>query len=210
MQAFDWQKDIRHYLTQEGPVFPKLVQSLEAHYSRAVGDVLAMKERDSKRNKGNDWENFCLLWLESTGKYLNVWKYSSAPEEIRKNLRLKGRQDNGIDLIAQTKSGFVAVQCKYRKRGRVTWYTLSTFIALCVSTGPWEQHLVMTNGNGCSFKVQRGPKDRTCAVGTFNRTKREVWMRMGGVEAEGRKIGSDEPKPKTAEELREARLKRFG
>ena len=210
MQAFDWQKDIRWCLTQEGPVFPKLVQSLEAHYSRAVGDVLAMKARDNKTAKGSLWEDFCVLYLEAQGKYVNVWKYPSVPKEIRESLHLKGRQDNGIDLILQTKTGYIAVQCKYRKKGRISWFCLSTFVALCLSSGPYESHLLMTNTIGGTYKVQRSPKDKTYAVGTFNRTKREVWMRMGGVEAEGRKVGSEEPKPKTAEELREARLKRFG
>ena len=207
---FDWQKEIRFYLTQEGPVFPKLVQSLEAHYSRSVGDVLAMKERDSKKNKGDDWETFCTMWLEATGKYVNVWKYANVPDEVRRSLHLKGRQDNGIDLILQTKTGYIAVQCKYRKKGRISWFCLSTFVALCLSSGPYECHLLMTNTLGGTYKVQRSPKDKTYAIGTFNRTKREIWMRMGGVVADGHKVGSEEPKPKTAEELREARLKHFG
>ena len=90
--------------------------------------------------------------------------------------------DNGIDIVclkidADGLEKYSAVQCKYRKNitQTVTWTTLSTFIGLCAVTGPWDEHIVMTNCKGVSRRtgVPKGPKDRTIAYGTFKKLSRE-------------------------------------
>lgn len=83
---------------------------------------------------GDFWEAFCVLYLETTGRYEHVWTWSGMPKTVRTQLGLTGR-DRGIDLVARLKAEnvpvqssattssqvrtpeqYVAVQCKYRRR----------------------------------------------------------------------------------------------
>jgi len=74
--------------------------------------------------KGDWFEALCILYLELECGYDKVWLWKDVPNDIKKELNLKGR-DNGIDLIAykvmksenkEEKIAYVAIQCKYRKR----------------------------------------------------------------------------------------------
>lgn len=205
-------------------IFDELIREIELYFSRTVSNVQEMKDRDNKKKKGDIWELFCRDWLIASSEYLNVWLLKDFNTEF--NLTF-GKQDNGIDLIAQTSTGWIAIQCKYRSRGRnVDWKSLSTFIGLCERTGPWQSYLVMSNCVGISRKMPPTPKDRSICRGTFRNTTREHWLKMVGsyqprVLAEPLKVEILQPDgsiiktewkkeaPRTQEELRAARLAKF-
>ena len=210
-------------------IFDSLIEAIEAHFNRPVSSILEMKERVNKKLKGDLWENFCKDWLLATGKYSQVWLLSewddyalNAPESYQLT-----KQDNGIDLIAATKTGYVAIQCKYRKKGYVNWSTLSTFIGLCERTGPWEKYIVMTNAKGITRKLPKTEKDEAICLATFRSTSREVWLKIAGLYLEHSLDSSStmssvqtdttssssevvvENKQLSQEEMRAARLARF-
>lgn len=203
-------------------VFDQLCLWFESYFSRPVTSVADMKMRDSARERGRLWEEFCVAWLRSDERYEAVWPLCEVPQEVRQALRL-GTQDDGIDLVARLRtsgpvcSPYVAIQCKYRSGGKkVTWRELSTFVGLCARTGPWCRHLVMTNGPGVSRKTQATPQDKTLAHGTFASTSRDRWLKIAGSYTEHRTSSSYHPVPSSRSlsetqknHVREARLKRF-
>lgn len=231
--TFDVEKHIREILSdgKEQPcIFDRLLARFETYSSRAAGSIYEIKRRDSKKAKGDGWESFCHFYLSRVLQYHRVWMWKEIPEEVRQYLKLKSRVDNGIDIVAQetANSAFIAVQCKYRKRTdqTVTWTTLSTFVGLCAQTGPWLQHLVMTNCKGVSRKtgVERTVKDKTIAYGTFkNLTRAQCTMAEPGSDSAYHRVGvpvynnndtnshttpvATLTMPRTMEELREARIK---
>ena len=193
-------------------IFDGLLSEIEAYFDRRVTTLEEMKARESKKAKGDLWELFCRDWLISTGKYLNVWLLKDSPliEKVT-------NQDNGVDLIAHTKAGYSAVQCKYRSgKTRVDWKSLSTFIALCSRTGPWVKLVVMTNCQSVTRKLPKSSKDQSICRGTFRSTSREQWLKLVGLYRE-RSVG-EVPVPLQVvtdslavdlEEVRRARLARF-
>ena len=98
------------------------------------------------------------------------------------------KQDNGIDIIGETSTGWHAIQCKYRNRAlRVDWKSLSTFIAMCERTRPcderfssWEKNVVITNCIGVTHKLPRTPKDKSICRKTLQNTSRDHWLRIIG------------------------------
>jgi hypothetical protein len=220
--SFDVERALREILSdgKEQPcIFDRLLERFETHSSRAAGSIYEIKRRDSKKAKGDGWESFCQFYLSTVMQYHRVWRWPEIPADVRQYLRLGSRVDNGIDLVAQETphSGFIAVQCKYRQKilQTVTWTTLSTFVGLCSQTGPWLQHLVMTNCKGVSRKtgIPRTAKDRTLAYGTFkNMTRHQCTMVEPGTQSDYHRvaeyvIATTLTIPKTMEELREARIK---
>jgi len=74
----------------------------------------------NKKEKGDSFEALTKHFLQLHPKYTtqlkNVWLLEEVPPKIHKYLNLPD-QDEGIDLIAETKDGkFWAIQCKYRER----------------------------------------------------------------------------------------------
>ena len=89
-----------------------------------------------KKGKGDLFEELVKAYLQLDPEYAtklkSVWLLREVPEGIRKKLKLPG-EDQGIDLIAETKAGeFWAVQCKYREESdqSLTWREVSTFAGL--------------------------------------------------------------------------------
>lgn len=226
--SFDVERTIREILSdgKEHPcIFDRLLERFETYSSRAASSIYEIKRRENKKTKGDGWESFCKFYLSRVMQYHRVWLWKEIPEEVRQYLKLKSKVDNGIDIVAQEtpQSGFIAVQCKYRKKiiQTVTWTTLSTFVGLCAQTGPWVQHLVMTNCKGVSRKtgIERTAKDKTMAYGTFKGlTRAQCTMAEPGGESPYYKVGANHNNavassitgttmPKTMEELREARIK---
>lgn len=202
------------------PSFDRFLQQIESYYGRQVSSLAEMRARDNKKLKGDVWERFCQAYLQAQGRYQEVYLWNQIPEEIRKRCRLTSRVDNGIDLLAETKTGYIAIQCKYRGKinSTVCWRTLSTFIGICAATGPYEKHLVMTNCRGVTRKIPRGPKDRSICYGTFKNLSREMWLKMAGEWIEHRlteipenlsDFSEKEKKKLSPEELRHLRLKYF-
>jgi predicted helicase len=189
-------------------IFDDCIREIELEHGRPVTNLSDLKKREDKKKKGDLWEQFCKLWLQSSDKYKNVWFFQEwinyCSETLRDPLGLKTRQDNGIDLIGQLGNGeFVAIQCKYRKdmNKKVTWNTLSTFIGLCERTGPWKEYIVMTNGKGVTRKIPKSKKDKSICIGTFRRTPRIQWLKMTDLYNENKLIDVSENKNDGKEEI---------
>lgn len=214
LDLFDVKKEINSLLSRHETkdVFDKLVQSILYHYERPVHTLSELKKRDLKTSVGTTWENFCCLWISSSGKYDAVWNLSEWREyatSLPSSYHLT-KQDNGIDLVAHNSHGYHAIQCKWRKKGKVTWTSLSTFVGLCSRTGPWTTEIVMTNGTGVTSKVPRTKRDVSLCVGRFRSTKREQWLKMCGLYDEKTVASSSEVKEVVdLDEMRRARLARF-
>lgn len=206
-------------------IFDELIQEFEAHFNRAVTTIEQMKDKANKKKRGDIWEQFCRDYLLISGGFVQVWLLKDF------NTQYPGyfpNQDNGIDLIGQTYTGWVAIQAKYRgKKKYLDWKQLSTFVGMCAQSKlPLESHLIMTNCMGISNKFNASGKDRSICRRTFQNTSREQWMKMVGTYQEHRLI---EPtpmeiiqpngtvtatvitpkKPETLEELRAARIAKF-
>lgn len=194
---------IESNLNQETNIFDAIVQAIEYEYSKPARTIQAMKDRDNMRRKGDLWEHFCRDWLQVIYKQVLFLDEFNA---VYPNVFIN-KQDNGIDLIAITKTGkWHAVQCKYRKAKTLSWTTLSTFIALCERTRCFEKYVVMTNCKSITRKIPRSPKDKSICYGTLAKTKRDHWLQMIG-QANYQTTGP--AKRLTLEDLRAARLNKF-
>lgn len=60
-----------------------------------------------------------------------IWLWNNIPNNILKNLNLPTK-DKGIDLLAEIKGNYYAIQCKFRQdiNNTITWKELSTFPGL--------------------------------------------------------------------------------
>lgn len=203
-------------------VFDEVIAAIEYEFSRPARDIQEMKNRDNKKKKGDIWEAFCKDWLLATENYIKVWLLDEYNEEFHRTFLTK--QDNGIDIIAQTNTGLQSIQCKYKNRGKISWKTLSTFLALSERTGPWEKYIVMTNSTGVTHKLPKTVKDKSICQKTFRNTTREHWLRMIGKDIGYQLIPEIKPlqlvvlkpdvinittQPKDLDELRRRRLARF-
>lgn len=211
-QEFDIERALREVLSdgRDSPsIFDRFLQRFESYSSRPVSSLNDMRKRDNKLEKGKSWERFCKYYLITVCKYANVWLWNEIPAEIRVLLNLKSHQDNGIDIIAQftEESGYVAIQCKYRKniKQTITWASLSTFVGLCAITGPFEKQIVMTNCAGITRKVPRTEKDYVMAHSTFRKLSRSD-LTSGECIALASPVADA---PMSHEELRTLRLRRF-
>jgi hypothetical protein len=224
--SFDHKSIIRGLLTStvatsssQTNIFDEFIKQLEQYYTRSVSSLRDIKQRDNKRAKGLAWEIFCRDWLLTDGKFVNVWLLNDMPADLIAQLKLQ-KMDNGIDLVGQTKTGYWAIQCKYRKptnkRGHTTipWATLATFVGLCAVSGPWQKQVVMTNLVGVTRKVKTN-NDFSICVGSFRSTSRERWMKLCGDYIEHR-LSDDTSKvsvpikPMDINEIRAMRLKALG
>lgn len=218
-QHFDFENELRFVLSDGKDVpciFDRLLKRFEDHASRPASSIHEIKRRDNRKAKGDGWETFCQWYLLNVAGYSEVWFWNQVPENVRQARQLGSRVDNGIDLVARKfdLSGneyWTAVQCKYRKdlHKTITWNQLSTFVGLCALTGPWDEHLVMTNCRGVSRKtgIPRGPKDRTMAYGTFKKITRTMCSGSEAQQTDGNeKIDSESL---SAEDVRQARLAKF-
>jgi superfamily II DNA or RNA helicase len=89
-----------------------------------------------EKQKGDLFEQLVKAYLLLDPEYAttisHVWIHHEVPSAIRKQLHLPD-SDQGIDLIAKTKSGaFWAIQCKYRSDSSrpIPWKEISTFTGL--------------------------------------------------------------------------------
>lgn len=182
-------------INTDNNVFDAILHAVTMDFTKCVSNVTDMRERDSMKRKGDIWELFCKDWLLASGKYVAVYLLDEYNSQFADNNMFVSRQDNGIDILAQTTTGWHAIQCKYRSKGYVTWKMLSTFIALCERTGPWEKYIVMTNAKGVTHKLPRTPKDKSICYRSFASTPREHWMRIIGTDHQYRRLCDDSSQP---------------
>src|SRR3954452_16585300 len=77
-----------------------------------------LRQQDSGSKRGPGFARLTALYLPNSPEYRtqlrNVWLLNEVPESVSAHLNLP-RQDEGIDIVAETRSGeFWAVQCKFR------------------------------------------------------------------------------------------------
>ena len=98
------------------------------------------------------------------------------------------------------------------KKNVVTWKQLSTFYALVLRTGPWAQYIVMTNCDYCRHMEKKTAKDVSICLKTFQKITQEQWVQMCQLEGQSARMSQSTAQPTslTSEQLRAARLARFG
>ena len=195
---WSWSEEIGKAVTRRqvkgDPVFQTLIQRLYDHAINppygAVADLKQAHRNQYKVLVGELWEQFLAIWLHQVGEYKAVYRLKDVPPDLLKLLKIGGKQDNGIDIIAVTRSDkYVAIQAKFIKGNvvkskygaskTVNWAKLATFIAMTDSTGPWERRIICTNAPGVSGKVKL-PKDvQVLAQSRFELTRMEDWIAMG-------------------------------
>ncbi len=120
-----------------------------AHFVQAVSSL-------SKIEKGRAFERLTQLYLQTKPEYQttlkDVWRLADVPVKVKRKLRSLPTADEGIDLIAETRTGeFWAIQCKYKsdKDKALTVKELSTFtnLAFNVCAGTFSQALVAHSTN---------------------------------------------------------------
>ena len=153
----------------------ELVNICNSFYNKPVNNIQQMRNRNTKI-KGDLFECFSKLYLQSVMGFPYVWLYQEIPNDLKKELNLT-KQDVGIDIIAKDKYGkYYAIQAKYRNRDKnngkkisLSWSTLSTFYALVSRTGPFEKYIVITTADYIRRMGKKNNKD--VSVG-FNKIKK--------------------------------------
>ena len=202
--------ELLHKILLKSPtnLFDEFIMECQNFYELPAHSLNEIKTRDNKKFRGDIFEEFCVLYLKYVKNYENVWRLEDVPDNILEQLSLK-RKDMGIDLIAEDKGIFSAVQCKYKKylaykKTSVTWKALSTFYALCMRSGPWNKYIVMTNCNYARHVGKKTEKDLSICVGTFRKITKEDWTKM--CQITGHIIEDNIQKSLTQEELRAKRI----
>lgn len=211
---FPFKERIRHLLTTlnkiegEGGLFDTLIRELDEYHVKKCHDMVSLKKRDAMKYRGDNWELFCKLYLEVDPKNDTVWLLKEVPKEVRFYLSLS-KKDQGIDIVIRRKKRksrgndeqlsmsdyyYIPVQCKFRTQSktgvlrRIKWEELSTYVALCAFTGPWEKHIVMTNSPSIRYPhMERGMKKKeetyrfviqNLAKTTYQNMDRNMWMKL--------------------------------
>ena len=179
-------------------------------YNEPAHTLTEMRTRDNKKIRGDIFEDFCVVYLLKIKKYDNVWRLPDVPDEVLEKLTMK-RQDFGIDIIAEKNGVYSAIQCKYKKQttrtNSITWKALSTFYALCLRCGPFNQYIIMTNANNVRRMGKKTSKDISICLKTLQGITNEEWTSMCNLEAYN--LSENTTSPKNLEELRKARLRFF-
>lgn len=163
-------------------LFDEFINKCSEHYEKPAHNLVELRTRENKKIKGDVFEEFCVLYLKHIKKYTNVWLLKDVPDEVLKKVSLK-RQDMGIDIIVEHDNNMIAVQCKYKKHENnkktcVSWTALSTFYALCSTTGPYSKHIVMTNCDYIKHVGKKTEKDLSICIGTFRKITVGEWTLM--------------------------------
>jgi len=191
-------EDLLHTIFLKSPknLFDEFLEKCQDFYERPAHNLLELRSRKNTKLKGDIFEEFCVLYLKNVKKYDNVWRLQDVPDNILKNLGLK-RRDMGIDIIAQ-KNGNIydAIQCKYKKDNKfksknvLSWKTLSTFYALCMCSGiynqenkrEWDKHIVMTNCDYVRHVGEKTTKDLSICLKTFQKISKDEWLLMCNIQ----------------------------
>lgn len=168
------------------------------------------KKATLTKRESDAWENFCLLYLTARypREYTKIWLWKEVPTKVKKVLKLHRNEDNGIDIIAETRRGYVAIQCKFRRQGNIKYDDLATFYTTCIS-GQYYQKLVMTNTPQITGKLAEVPGNTFIVRQDFINTQRAIWHRMTKGVGEALDEEEIDEKPTTREELRERHLAFF-
>jgi hypothetical protein len=189
-------------------MFDEFIRQAACFYERPAHTIQEMKARQNTKARGDIFEEFCAAYLRRVCRYEDVWLLADAPDATLELLGMK-RRDMGIDIVVHDNGSFYAVQCKYKKRAEhgVGWKELSTFYALCMRTGPWSKHLVMTNCRYVRHQGRRTSADVSICLSSLRALTSDQWASMA--QKEVCSISAPQPEPLTPEELRKRRIVRF-
>jgi hypothetical protein len=205
-------------------LFDKWCLLAHRHTSAPVHSLAEARATRTTKAKGDLWEHWSLRYLTTLGGFDQAWIAKEAPDDILKATSMI-RHDIGIDIIALKGKDYYAVQCKWKsplgkgvvpgttklRREYVNWGDLSTFLVLCLRTGPWKKHIVMTSGVGIRRPGRRDPKDVGWCQGRFRKMDYSDWLKFVGDEGHlVVKTPSGAPARPTPVELRALRLARLG
>jgi len=197
---------IRHVYASRFSVdnlFDEFIRQATRFYERPAHTIQEMRARQNTKARGDTFEAFCAIYLRCVCRYDDVWLLADAPDATLECLGMR-RKDMGIDIVVHDKGSFYAVQCKYKQREHgVGWKELSTFYALCMRTGPWKKHIVMTNCRYVSHQGRRTSADVSVCLGTLRALTSDQWASMAQTE------GPPPPPDLTPEELRNRRMAHF-
>lgn len=220
MEAPAKMEKLLHQIFLRSPVnlFDEFMTECQKWYDEPAHTFVEMRTRDNKKVRGDIFEEFCVLYLKHVRKFEKVWRLEDVPADVLEKLSMQ-RRDVGIDIVAESKGKYFAIQCKYKKhtsvkKNIVTWKSLSTFYALCMRTGPWEKYIVMTNCEYARHMGKKTEKDISICLRKLRSTTREQWFAMCEVEggeavAPAGGMSAPKSKPLTPEELRAKRLAFF-
>ena len=193
-------------------LFDEFMKDCQKEYDAPAHSLTELRSRENKKKRGDIFEEFCRLYLLKVLGYTDVWLLPEVPADIRDELKLPKR-DMGIDIICRKEGVYTAVQCKYKKvSGKavsVPWRELSTFQGLCAKTGPYEKHIVMTTANFVRHQGEKTAKDISICLASLRGISSGDWTKMCGLSGNT----TDDVVthvPLSQEELRQARLARFG
>lgn len=189
-------------LKQETPlVFQEFCRLLDEQSCTTLRDL-----NRSKKEKGTMWEYFCREYLLKQTSYTRAVLLKDVDSHTLEMLSLR-KMDVGIDIIAfDADNRPVAIQCKFRKKGSVSWREIATFEALCARSGPWSQQIVMTNARFVRREGRKNESDLTIGFGSFQSLKRHQWNSIAGVR-EGNTLQKDSTQ--SAEEIKSKWLSRL-
>jgi len=161
-----------------------LINICETFYNKPAHNLTELKKRNTKL-KGDIFECFCKLYLLKIYKLKTVWYYSEIPDNI-KNLLNLSKNDMGIDLLGlDNENRYYAIQAKYRNRKQenikkisITWKQLSTFYALCLNSGPYHKHIVITTADYVRHIGKKTEKDLTINYNKLLKIDHFSWLNL--------------------------------
>jgi len=187
-------------------MFDEFIRQATSFYERPAHTLQEMRARQNTKARGDIFEEFCATYLRRVCRYEDVWLLADAPDATLEQLGMK-RRDMGIDIVVHDNGSFYAVQCKFKKNTEhgVGWKELSTFYALCMRTGPWKKHIVMTNCRYVRHQGRRISADVSICLSSLRALTSDQWESMAQTE------GPQLPPPEllTPDELRNRRIARF-
>ena len=193
----------RKALTKE-KVFDEFVSMIDEITTSNLKGLKCLRSR-----KGELWEEFCKSYMLNIKHcFASVKLLAELSDEELQSFGLS-RRDVGIDMVAVDPHGKqFAIQCKFRSKGVVSWRELSTFYALCARSGPWEQHIVMTNAKSVRREGQPSLKDKSICYNSFANLHRHEWYLLGEL-GKGSVCVQDTVNALSPMSLRKKRLEKF-
>lgn len=203
---------IRYALqSQEENVFDYLLDRMRQTYEEPCATMADFRRRTTK-HKGDVFEEFCVLYIQSLEKYDNVWLLKDVPNDVLEKLNLK-RRDMGIDIICEKNGKYTAVQAKYKKPtknglyNRLSWKACSTFYALVSRTGPWEKYWIITTAKSINRIGKKTYRDKSTCLKSLENIPRNLWWKMSGLRENGLKLGTLEKSEE--QKIRDKRVEVF-
>lgn len=171
-------------------IFPNFCEAINQLSCTTIREVNKLK-----KEKGTIWEFFCREYIMQNATYSNAMLLKDVDSVTLEKLSLK-KIDVGIDIIAfDLENRPIAIQCKFRKKGAVSWRDISTFEALCARSGPWHKKIVMTNAAYVRREGRKDSSDITIGLGSFTSLQRHEWNTIAGLNQGIRLNTNDDKSP---------------